>query len=120
MKSNPEHELQKAAITWFNLQYPQYHLCLFAIPNAGKRSPRGGKWMKEEGLTAGVSDLFLAIPVKGYCGLFIEMKIRPNKPTDSQIEFQEAMRRRGYHTAFCYSIEEFITVVNYYLSFVKI
>ena len=115
MKSNLEHELQKNAISYFRLVYPKYSINLFAIPNAGKRSPRGGKWMKDEGLTAGVSDLFLALPVGRFHGMFIEMKIHPNKPTDSQIKFQEAMRKRGYEAVICYSIDEFMTVVHNYI-----
>ena len=115
MKSNPEHELQKAAINYFRLAYPKYSINIFAIPNAGKRSKRGGKWMKDEGLTAGVSDLFLALPSGRFHGMFIEMKIHPNKPTDSQISFQEAMSKRGYYSVICYDIEDFIKKVAFYV-----
>lgn len=113
---NPEHILQKNAINFFRTKYPKYSINLFAIPNGGKRSAASGRWLKDEGMTAGVSDLFLALPVGGYHGMFIEMKIHPNKPTPSQIEFQQAMQKRGYHAVVCYDIDQFIIEIEEYLN----
>lgn len=113
--SNPEHDLQKACVSWFRLKYPKHKISLFAIPNAAKRSARGGKWMKDEGLLSGVSDLFLAVPTIEYHGLFIEMKIKPNKPTHEQLQFIEAMNNRKYKAVVCYSFDEFVETIECYL-----
>jgi hypothetical protein len=47
---------------------------LFAIPNGGKRDARTAGSLKQEGVRAGVPDLFFAHPSKSAYGLFIEMK----------------------------------------------
>ena len=39
------------------MQYPQYQNILFAIPNAARRTPRIGAYMKDEGMLPGVADL---------------------------------------------------------------
>lgn len=72
--------------------------------------------MWSEGLTAGVLDVFLAVPRGGYCGLFIENKRVGNKPTADQIEFGKAVDGQGYLTALCYSAHESIMAAEKYLS----
>ena len=47
---------------------------LIAIPNGGKRNAGEAARMKKQGVKAGVSDLFLALPAKRFHGLWIEMK----------------------------------------------
>lgn len=88
---------------------------MFAIPNAAKRSKVVAAWMKAEGLTAGVFDVFLPWPANGYHGLFIEMKRHPNKPTSSQVEFGTAMSRRGYQSIICYTSTDAISAIVHYL-----
>ena len=53
---------------------------MFAIPNGGYRNPREAANLKRQGVKAGVSDIFLPLPTDKYHGLFIEMKVHPNKP----------------------------------------
>ena len=57
--NDEEHRLQCACVKWFRIQYPKLHYILFAVPNAGKRDPRIGAYMKEEGLLPGAPDLIL-------------------------------------------------------------
>lgn len=56
--NDEEHRLQCACVKWFRIQYPKLHYILFAVPNAGKRDPRIGAYMKEEGLLPGALILF--------------------------------------------------------------
>jgi len=102
-----EHELQRACIKWFRLQYKEYAMNLFAIPNGAKRDARSGKWYKDEGMTAGVSDAILLVPSPekdkegniigmGTNGVCIEFKTDKGKQTDAQKEFQIAVLNRGY------------------------
>ena len=114
--NHPEHELQKACVSWFKMQYSKYKDSIFAIPNGGKRTPQGGRYMKDEGLLPGVSDLFIAVPYNGCHGFFIEMKTPSNLPTPAQIEFLNNMKKRGYNTAVCYSVNGFMDEVEAYFN----
>ena len=122
-----EHSEQQAVFEWAALmegQHPELAL-LFAIPNAGKRSYGAAKWMKAEGLRAGIPDIFLAHPVTDYstdydiCGLFIEMKIGKNKPTAEQEWWIEALNEEGYRAEVCYSADEAIRTIKDYLGIVE-
>ena len=56
-----ESRLQIACVRWFRMQYPQYKLMLFSVPNGGKRTLMEAIIMKNEGVVAGVSDLILLV-----------------------------------------------------------
>lgn len=88
---------------------------MFAIPNGGYRRPSEAVMLKRTGVKAGVSDVFLPIPSNGKHGMFIEMKVKPNKPTNDQLEFLESMSSEGYETCVCYSADEAIKKIHDYL-----
>lgn len=69
---------------------------LLAIGNEGRRTRIGGHIAKQMGLRPGASDLFLAEPVQGCAGYWIELKRPGGKPRENQHEFLAAMRKRGY------------------------
>ena len=72
-----EHEEQKMLIKWWSMSCTKFgipEVCLFAIPNAAKRSMKIASMLKAEGMRSGIPDLFLAVPRCGKHGLFIEMK----------------------------------------------
>ena len=109
-----EHRIQTSCVQWFRLEFPEYRNLLFAVPNGGARSAREGKSLKDEGVLAGVSDLFLAVPNAQYHGYFIEMKTLKNKQQDNQKEFERAVTSKGYCYAVCHSLTEFMgTVIGY-------
>ena len=121
MKSR-EHEAQAAVIRWadsMRMVEPDLQL-LFAIPNAAKRSPGLAASMKAEGLKAGVPDLFLPVTTSDanggwYSGLFVEMKIRPNRVTAAQAGWIMDLRNQGYRVEICWSAVEAIEVLKSYL-----
>lgn len=100
---------------WFRLQYPRLTLNLFAVPNGGARWRTEAGIMKGEGVTAGVADLLLLYPAKGYHGLCIEMKTPDGKQQATQKAWQKAVEDAGYKYVICHSVEEFIEEVNAYL-----
>ena len=115
-----EHAEQAAVVKWWAYSCKQYGLpefALLAIPNAAKRSHALASYLKAEGLRAGVPDLFLAVPRKwpDVPGLWIEMKVHPNKPTPSQQAVILYLRQHGYHVHVCYSASEAIHVIETYL-----
>lgn len=108
--------LQCRCVYWFKLQYRLYALLLYAIPNGGKRNSREAARLREEGVTAGVADLFLSIPNQHYHGLYIEMKCATGgRQSHHQKLFQEAVEQQGYRYVIIRSLEDFILEIKSYL-----
>lgn len=108
-----EHNLQVSCVKWFRLKY-RGHL-IYAVPNGGQRNKIVAAKLKIEGVTSGVPDLHIPIANRFYHGLYIEMKVKPNTPTESQIEMMNQLRLNGYKCEVCYSLDEFMRVVNEYM-----
>jgi len=70
--------------------------------NAGQIKLEDGRVFR--GLPAGFSDIMLIMDGGRVC--FVEAKIKPNKPTQKQIEFIERMRGLGCAAGVAYSVEE--------------
>lgn len=103
-----ESNLQSACVRWFRLQYP--NLVIYAVPNGGSRNVREAQRLKTEGVLAGVADLVVLLP-QGK-SLYIEMKVKGNKQTLNQKEFQQKAEVLGHTYAVCYSFEDFEKVVK--------
>lgn len=73
----------------------------FAIPNGGGRSKREAGRLKAEGVRAGVSDIFCALPSAGQHGLWIEMKSLTGCASREQAEWLSVGARLGYAGAVC-------------------
>lgn len=105
-----EHSEQCALISWW--AYVCMHIgaperLLFAIPNGGARSAVTGAALKAEGVRQGIPDLFLAVPSKGYCGLFVEMKKkRGGRISAHQMQAKSELERFGYCVKVCRGFED--------------
>jgi hypothetical protein len=110
-----EHDIQKALIQWFRLQYPRRLKCLWAIPNGGYRHIRTSIKLKEEGLIAGVSDLFLMIPSGIYHGMFIELKTKKGRVQKNQEDFIMLAKSQGYQAKVCYGFDDAQNTIKTYL-----
>ncbi len=117
-----EHNIQKGFFNWLSY-YPAIRRVSFAIPNGGSRNLITGKRLKAEGVTSGVPDCFIAIPMVhlnginpvGYNGLFIEFKKAPNVLSFNQRVFIKHLRNNGYKCEVCYSVDQAIDVLRKYL-----
>lgn len=107
--------IQQTCVRWFRMKYPQLALLLFAVPNGGARRRVEGAIMKGEGVTAGVADLLLLYPSKGYHGLCIEMKSPKGRQQPSQKTWQALAEWAGYKYVICRSLDGFIDEMNDYL-----
>jgi len=89
------------------------HLMFTATANGmAARSKVTAAKMIGQGLSRGVPDLlFFERNRYGRVGLAIEMKRRPNKPTDEQREWLSGLEARDWTAAVCYSAEEAWTVL---------
>lgn len=110
---NLESSLQISSVKWFRLQYPK--LILFAIANGGNRSAITGSILKQEGVLAGVADLFLLKSSKEFHGLFIEMKVKNGKQSPTQKVFQQKCEENNYKYVVCNNIESFINGIENYV-----
>ena len=113
-----EHDEQAHLFAWAAMAqgtHPELAL-LFAIPNGGQRHPAVAAQLKAEGVKPGVPDVFLPVARGKFHGLFIEMKVRPNKPTAEQAQWIEVLRYYGYSAVVCYGAQEAINAIKAYLT----
>ena len=108
-----ESTLQIGCVDWFRTHYPD--LVIMAIPNGGNRNIVTAAIMKREGVLAGAGDLFLTFASHGYHGLWIEMKTKKGKQSESQKEFQKKQERLGYKYVVCHSFDEFKFEIEKYI-----
>ena len=113
--SNPEDIMQASQITWFRLQYPQYALLLFSIPNGEFRSFTTAKRLKATGVVAGVADLFLSIARHNYNGLYIENKQPKRYQSPKQKTFEKHVTQQNYKYIVIKTIDDFINEINNYI-----
>ena len=117
IQKNSEEAEQTFLFRWANFaeeQYPELAL-MYHVPNEGKRSSITGARLKQAGLRPGVPDVCLPTAHGDYIGLYIEMKVAPNKPTENQKQWLRALRAAGHFTAVCYSWEEAKNLIVEYL-----
>jgi hypothetical protein len=104
MPQATEAQEQEALFRWVNLcavKQPEL-LLLYHIPNEGRRSGATGAAMRRQGLRAGVPDLCLPVASAGFHGLYIELKRKNGRPTESQTRWIDALRGQGYKAEICY------------------
>lgn len=89
---------------------------VFAIPNGGKRNPAEAAHLKRQGVRAGVPDLFVPVANNAHHGLFIEMKVGKNKPTDNQKQWLARLSAQGYEARVCWGATDAIETIKEYLA----
>lgn len=109
-----EHAMQVAVVDWARLQacvlWPLE--LLYAVPNGGKRPPKIGRKMKDEGQRKGVLDLVLPVPAAGWIGLYVEMKTATGVVSADQKWWADRLRAVGYRVVVCRSIEDGCAVLR--------
>ena len=116
-RGHQEHNEQVALFNWAEYQaccYPMLRL-MYAIPNAARRSPAQGAWMKAEGMKAGVPDICLPWPSGDYHGLYIELKAGRGRATEAQEEWITALGPAGYKAVSCYGWDKARQVIAEYI-----
>lgn len=113
-----EHAEQVALVRWASLQHINGRPIgdyLASIPNGGKRGRFEAYRLKQAGVKAGVSDLVLAYPVAPYHGMWLEMKARGGRLSETQRDWLELMRSVGYHAVCCVGFDEARIAIERYL-----
>ena len=110
-----EHEEQVTLFTWFRKRYAG--MLMYAIPNGGARSSITGARLRDEGVLAGVPDIFLPCPSGGKHGLYIEMKRQKGgRVSAPQKAVMQALRMQGYEVAVCHGWQEARGCIEQYLA----
>jgi hypothetical protein len=116
MPQATEAQEQEALFRWIAFaagQRPALRM-MYHIPNEGKRSATLGAAMKRQGLRPGVPDLCLPVAAGGQHGLYIELKARNGKASESQKQWLEDLRDQGYAAEICHGWEAAkVTIENY-------
>lgn len=90
-----EHDEQVMFVKWFHAQYPS--TLIYATPNGGKRGKREALSLKNEGVVAGIPDLFIP-----EWRLFIEMKRqRGGVVSADQKKVMAQLQSIGYDCVVC-------------------
>ena len=115
----PEAHEQTALFRWIEdaavHQYPELAL-LYHIPNGGKRNKTEAAHLKQQGVKAGVPDLCLPVARGKWHGLYIEMKVGDNRPTENQENWIHQLREQGYVAEVCYGFRQAAEILVNYLT----
>jgi hypothetical protein len=87
----------------------------FHIPNERRCSIQRRITLSKCGVRAGVPDLFFPISNGTHHGLFIEMKVKPNKPSPVQLEWIQRLTSLNYMAVVAYSADEAINVCRRFI-----
>jgi hypothetical protein len=113
-----EAQEQAALMQWLayaEMYHPELRL-LHHIPNGGGRNPIEAKHLKEQGVKAGIPDLFLPCARGGWHGLYIEMKRRKGgRVSIEQKKTIIALRVQGYRVEVCEGWEKARDVIKEYM-----
>lgn len=112
-------------VTWFDIQFPKIKQALFHPPNGGERPsfvdekgrrycPEGEK-LKRMGAREGVLDLCLAIPKRGFTGLWIEFKSKNGVWSAEQRAFRTLMQEHRWYVQEITEFEDFVKLIKDYL-----
>ncbi len=101
--------------------------CVMHVPNGGARTAIAGAKMKAAGAVRGYPDIMVfareSVPpinrrtyVEPRCGLALELKIWPNRPTKDQEEVHEILREAGWRVIVCWSLDAVVAECERYFT----
>ncbi len=113
---NEEHSLQCSEVRYMRAKHPELAHVFFAVPNGQKRTSLQTKWLKEEGMAPGVSDLLLLKPNSLHGYLCVENKTAKGSQSPEQRLFEKAVEQNGGKYIITRSLDEFIKAIENYLN----
>ena len=113
-----ESQEQAQLIAWWKAvgQRLAPNVVLAAIPNGGARDAITGARLKREGVVRGMPDLVLLCARCGQHALFIEMKTKRGRVSESQRDLFPLLEAQGYGVAVCRGWREAADTVEAYLA----
>ena len=102
-----ESEIQTRVVQFVRTFYPD--VLIFSIPNGANTTPKNRLRLVREGMLAGVPDIQIAKPKKGFHGLFIEFKTTEGTVKDSQMDVINKLHTEGY---LCYVARTHLSAIK--------
>ena len=111
---------QRALFKWARLNehtYPDL-VYLFHVPNGGMRNLITAARLKAEGVRAGIPDIFLDVPRRGFHGLRIELKAKEGgkRVSPEQAERIQSLDGNGYFARVAIGWEHAASMLEWYLT----
>ena len=110
-----EEDFQKSLARYLDLS----GLLWFHVPNEIKSNVQYGVKRKQLGVKSGVPDVCILEPRGQFNGLFLELKVGYNKPSENQIKWIELLKSKGYSAVWTRSLDEAIDIIEKYKSLNK-
>lgn len=88
------------------------------VANERKTSFQAGRRLKDKGVKSGVPDCLIFNQKGIYNGLALELKIKPNKPTENQKKWMLELSILGWMCKVAYTFEEAEEIINNYKKFI--
>jgi hypothetical protein len=93
--------------------YPD--VIIAAIPNGGARTAQERLRLYGEGVLAGMPDLCVLRPSRGFCGLFVEMKTQDGVVAAAQKDIARRLNAAGYLCLIARSCDDGFALIEEYL-----
>lgn len=103
-------------VNWFHHDFPDLADDFHHFANERKCSMNEGRKLKRMGVKKGVADFFLALPLSGKSGLWIELKVGKGKLSPEQQKFLDRKTARGYTAVAVWGYEAAKAVILTYLN----
>ena len=114
-RKHPESEICKALWHWFFYAFPKHRRRYLRIEVGGQRTKKTQGILKAEGVKAGTSDIFVAVPRGAFGGLWLEVKADKGRLSDNQKTFQNEMGD-DYRCVTGYGLRECKDLITQYLN----
>tara|TARA_Y100000385_G_C13070829_1_gene628982 strand:- start:1739 stop:2107 length:369 start_codon:yes stop_codon:yes gene_type:complete len=107
-----EDQFQNAVMQYFKMQYPDSFV--IHCPNEGKRTPYERFKFKHLGGVSGVPDILCFDSNADFNGLAIELKVKPNKPTENQEKCLKTLKNKNWKTSISYDFDDCKNLIDEY------
>lgn len=115
-KLKPEQQVQIGLMRWFAATHPDVFPLVMASAGGLWTSIKQATRMKSMGYKKGTPDVFVAYPMGGKHGLFLELKAAKGKPSPEQRQMIHALQEQGYAAAIAVGFDHAIALVTAYLT----
>ncbi len=114
----PESSIQQACFSWiaFKAAKDWRYKLIYAIPNGGYRHKLVAAKLKREGVKAGVWDIAIDVPSRGFHGARVEIKTSKGKLTKEQEDMRLLYLQAGYLPVIIRSTDQFINFIQEYFN----
>ena len=109
-----EDNLQIAVANYLRLAYPK--VLWTHVANERQTSPQRGAKLKKMGVRAGIPDILIFAKRGSVSGLAIELKIKPNTPTQAQKDCLDTLSINGWWTKLCWDFDGAKKIIDSYLN----